>query len=122
MVFNIQYTDQNLQSNTGLCIISKLFNSINPEQILNSHCLSVKSDQYSFSDRDILLSCLGLIATGSPHFEAIDLFKNDRFFHKALQLKKTPSKETLRQRMDKMAHHKEFIFDALHKLNFSNRF
>lgn len=118
MFFNIQYTDQNLQSNTGLCIIAKLFQSIQPKTIFRAHCLSVNTAENYFSDRDILITCLALIATGNPHFEAIDLFKNDLFFRKALLLNNVPSKETLRQRMDKIAHQKEFIFDAFFKLNF----
>ena len=68
-----------------------------------------------FSDRDILFSTLGLICMGQPHFESIDLFKTDRLFKKSLGLLKVPSKETLRQRIDRIASDNNFALDAIMK-------
>jgi len=118
MNFNIQYTDQKLQSNTGLSLISKLLDSIDLDLILGYHNLTTQSYSNSFSDKDILLSYLGLVCLGHSNYEAIDLYKSDIFFQKCLGLKRVPSKETLRQRLDKLAVDRTFIYDAFLKVNF----
>jgi len=118
MIFNIQYTDEYLHNNTGLSIISKLIDSVDPTCIFKYHGLSIKAKPDQFSDRAILFSTLGLICLGQPHFESIDLFKTDPLFIKSLGLFKVPSKESLRQRIDRIASDNNFALDALLKWNF----
>jgi len=119
MTFNIQYTNENLHSNTGLSLISKLLDSVNPSAVFRGHGLSVKSKGHSYSDLNIIYSCLGLLCLGHSNYESQDLFKSDRLFQKSLSLNRVPSKETLRQRLDLMAQKNEYAKEALSKWNFS---
>lgn len=118
MYFNIQYTDHFLQSNTGLALISKLLDRIPIQTILKRYGLSTRPAVGQYSDQDILLSKLGLICIGTPHFEAIDLVKSDRLFRSVFRISNLPSKETLRQRANKMAFKNEFALSALQQINF----
>ena len=52
---------------------------------------------------DIVKSYVGLLALGKSDFDAIEEFRNDRFFREALQIGKVPSSAWLRQRMEKLA-------------------
>ena len=47
---------------------------------------------------------IGLLCLGKPDFEAIEAFREDEFFRRALGLKKIPSEGTLRQRLDELEH------------------
>ena len=47
---------------------------------------------------------IGLLCLGKPDFEAIEAFRQDEFFRRALGLKKIPSEGTLRQRLDELEH------------------
>ncbi len=50
------------------------------------------------ANSDILKSCLGLLVQGKNDFDAIEEFRGDIFFTRALDVGTVPS--TLRQRMD----------------------
>jgi len=52
---------------------------------------------------DIVKSYAGLLALGKSDFEAIEVFRKDRFFKRALQINQVPSSVWLRQRMEKIA-------------------
>jgi hypothetical protein len=53
---------------------------------------------------DVVRSYLGLLCQGKSDFAAIQpFFENDEFFRTALGLKRIPSQETLRQRLDQFA-------------------
>jgi len=52
---------------------------------------------------DIVKSYAGLLALGKSDFEAIEAFRKDRFFKRALHIEKVPSSVWLRQRMEKLA-------------------
>ncbi len=52
---------------------------------------------------DIVKSYAGLLALGKSDFEAIEAFRKDRFFKRALHIDKVPSSVWLRQRMEKLA-------------------
>lgn len=118
MKFNIQYTDHFLQNNSGLVLFSKLLNLINPEPFFENNNLSISANPDCFSDLDIIISCLGMMGLGFSHFENIDLLRNDPLFKKALHLKKVPSKESLRQRLDLLANQPNAVLDALNQWNF----
>jgi hypothetical protein len=118
MIFNIQYTDQNLHNNTGLSIISKLIESVHPKSIFRVHGISTTCRAKDFSDQDIIFSTLGLLSLGLPHYESIDLLRTDRVFKKSLSLDKVPSKERLRQRLDQIAQYNGFALEGMNKWNF----
>jgi hypothetical protein len=52
---------------------------------------------------DIVKSMVGLLSMGKSDFEAIEPFRNDRFFKEALGLTKVPSSAWIRQRLDAKA-------------------
>lgn len=52
---------------------------------------------------DILRSYLGLLVQGKSDFDAIENFRGDTFFKRALNIKQLPSIPTLRQRLDARA-------------------
>lgn len=61
---------------------------------------------------DVVRSYLGLLCQGKSDFAAIrPFFEDDEFFQAALGLKKTPSPETLRQRLDQFAEVLRIIVD-----------
>jgi hypothetical protein len=51
---------------------------------------------------DIAKSMGGLISLGKPDFDAIEPFRNDRFFRESLGISRVPSTASLRQRLDKL--------------------
>ena len=57
----------------------------------------------SVKHADVVTSYLGLLCNGKGYFEAMDTVRGDDWFKRALGLKRIPSKETLRQRFDRMA-------------------
>ena len=52
------------------------------------------------SNSDILKSYLGLLVQGKNDFDAVEEFRGDDFFTRALDVGTVPSCSTLRQRMD----------------------
>ncbi len=61
---------------------------------------------------DVLRSYLGLLCQGKSDFAAIHpFFEDDEFFRTSLGLTKTPSQETLRQRLDQFAEVLRIIVD-----------
>jgi len=51
---------------------------------------------------DLLLSMIGLLYLGKSDYADIETCGQEEFFRRALGLKKAPSEETLRQRMDQL--------------------
>jgi len=117
MIFNIQYTDENLQSNTGLAIFSKILDQVNPEGFFHHYQFTNKSSDHFYSDKDVILSYLGLILSGQINYEDIDFCRNDILFRRAINVHRIPSKETIRQRLDLLAHFYPDIFDVLNNWN-----
>jgi hypothetical protein len=52
---------------------------------------------------DIVRSYIGLLATGQSDFEAVSNRAEDDYFKQALRIRRVPSAETLRQRLDEVA-------------------
>jgi hypothetical protein len=51
---------------------------------------------------DIAKSMGGLISLGKPDFDAIEPFRNDRFFRESLGISRVPRAASPRQRLDKL--------------------
>lgn len=119
MNFDIQFTDRNLQNNAGLSIFSKFINQKYFDSVFKRHNISVKpSNRSIFSDLNIINSTVLLLANGFSSFENIDHFKNDLIFKKVLGTSNIPSKETLRQRLNKIACN-PYINEVLTQFNLS---
>ncbi|VAX03042.1 Mobile element protein [hydrothermal vent metagenome] len=59
--------------------------------------------RHGSSHGDCMKSYIGLLSIGKSDFDAIENRRHDRYFKKALGIKKVPSAPTLRQRFDKWA-------------------
>ncbi len=66
------------------------------------------------ANSDILKSYLGLLVQGKSDFDAVEAFRGDAFFWRALGIGTVPSSPTLRQRMDT---HSASWFDLAEELN-----
>ena len=62
---------------------------------------------------DVVKSIVGLLTLGKSDFEAIEPFRQDRFFKQALELGKVPSSVWMRQRLDRYAADLREVSDEL---------
>ena len=95
-------TDKPITSISGLAYIGKqldnkeFFHSIN-------RVARIKQSTPFISDFDCIKTMIGLIAIGKPDFDAVEEYRNDKFFKKSLKLKNVPSSPTLRQRIEEFS-------------------
>ena len=89
------YTSQSGMALVGMAI--NRFTSLVPRVTKAAPCRGIAT-------ADVVRSYLGLLCQGKSDFAAIrPFFEDDEFFRAALGLEKTPSPETLRQRLDQFA-------------------
>jgi hypothetical protein len=116
--FDVEYTDDKLQSNSGLIFTGNIFQQSWFTNLLKQAGCTDEAPENCYSDLDILRSALGLLSLGHSDYEDIDAYRSDGFFPHALGTSATPSKETLRQRLDKLARRKRTpLFVALQSAN-----
>ena len=108
--FLIKRLPYDLSSHAGLAFIGKYLKSIKLNTVLD-RAFPVRS---GVANSDILKSYLGLLCLGKNDFDAIENFRSDDFFIRALGLKAVPSSPTLRQRLDT---HCTGWFDLVSHLN-----
>jgi len=99
--FTIEQSDQEFYtSQSGMALVGlaiNRFTSLVPRVAKAAPCRGIAT-------ADVLRSYLGLLCQGKSDFAAIrPFFEDDEFFRAALDLDKTPSPETLRQRLDQFA-------------------
>lgn len=94
--FIIKKLPYELNSHAGLAFIGKYLKGIK----FNSLVDPVFPVRSGVSNSDILKSYLGLLCLGKNDFDAIENFRSDAFFIRALGLRAVPSSPTLRQRLD----------------------
>lgn len=104
--FDVEYTDDKLQSNSGLIFTGNIFQQDWFTNILKQSGCSDEAADGCYSDVNVVRSALGLLSLGQSDYEAIDAYRSDVFFPQALGTTAVPSKETLRQRLDKLARRK----------------
>lgn len=116
--FNIEYTSDKLQSNSGLIFTGHIFQQMWFRSNLIQAGCSEEAPEGCYSDLDILGCALGLLSLGQSDYEDIHAYRPDEFFAHALGVSAVPSRETLRQRLDKLARRKRTgLFAALQKSN-----
>lgn len=93
-------TEEFYTSHSGLALVGL---GVNRYTRLNSKIKRAMPDTKDISNTDVIRGYLGLLALGKSDFEAIADMKNDRYFKESLGMKKVPSPETLRQRLDEFA-------------------
>jgi len=99
--FTIEQSDTELHtSHSGLGLVGLL---LNEHTSLGRRAEQAVYGSPSISHADVLRSYVGLLAVGKSDFEAITGVKADPWFKTALGLRKVPSAETLRQRLDRHA-------------------
>ena len=103
MKFIISETDEILVSHSGLGLAGALLQQTGIQKRSNAIGLGDRK-RPEVSHGDVLTAMIGLLCLGKPDFEAIEAFRQDEFFRRALGLKKIPSEGTLRQRLDELEH------------------
>jgi len=108
--FIIKKLPYDLSSHAGLAFIGKYLKSIK----INSLIDSVFPVRSGVANSDILKSYLGLLCLGKNDFDAIENFRTNAFFKRALGLRDVPSSPTLRQRLNA---HASSWFDMVPQMN-----
>jgi hypothetical protein len=103
MKFIISETDEILVSHSGLALVGSLLQGTTIMKRANRLRLGDRK-RPEVSHGEVLTSMIGLLCLGKPDFEAIEAFREDDFFRRALGLTKVPSEGTLRQRLDELKH------------------
>ena len=105
--FTIEQSDSEFYtSHSGMALVGL---ALNRYTTLASRLAKAAPSQ-GIAAADVLRCYLGLLCQGKSDFEAIrPFFEDDEFFAAALGVKDVPSPETLRQRMDKIAHPAHWI-------------
>ena len=102
--FKLETTDELIGSNSGIVLAGAILTG---EDFKNQINLSLghqtKFSVDHFTDYEIIKSYIGLLCLGKMSFESIDQFHSDEIFKHSLDLVKLPSKETLRQRIEKIS-------------------
>ena len=97
--YHFKETDEHLSSHTGLELVGVLIDRTCLQSRLSSAILSSCEDP-DIDNSDIISSMIGLLSLGKPHYDMIEVFREDPFFIQSLRLKTCPSSSTLRQRLD----------------------
>lgn len=108
--FIIKKLPYDLSSHAGLAFVGKYLKSIKINSLIDS-AFPVRS---GVANSDILKSYLALLCLGKNDFDAIENFRANAFFIRALGLSHVPSSPTLRQRLD--AHAPDW-FDLVPQIN-----
>jgi Transposase DDE domain group 1 len=103
MKFTISETDEILVSHSGLGLAGALLQGTGIQKRTHGIRLGDRK-RPEVSHGDVLVAMIGLLCLGKPDFEAIEAFREDGFFRRALGLTKVPSEGTLRQRLDELEH------------------
>ena len=101
MEFIITQTDEVLVSYSGLALVGALLGQSPLRQRLNEIRLGERK-RPEVPHGEVLLSMIGLLCLGKSDYAAIEAYRQQEFFRRALGLKRLPSEETLRQRMDQL--------------------
>lgn len=94
--FIIKKLPYDLSSHAGLALIGKYLKRIN----INSMIDPVFPVRSGVANSAVLKSYLALLCLGKNDFDAIENFRGNAFFMRALGLASVPSSPTLRQRLD----------------------
>jgi hypothetical protein len=94
--FIIKKLPYDLSSHAGLALVGKHLKRINVPALIDP-AYPVRS---GVAISDVLKSYIGLLCLGKNDFDAIEAFRGNAFFMRALGLRAVPSSPTLRQRLD----------------------
>ena len=97
--FELKQSTRHITSHAGLILVGQCLEAARLE-LLDKKFPAPKGQMPT---SDIVKSYVGLLALGKSDFDAIEPFRNDRFFREALQIGRVPSSAWMRQRMERMA-------------------
>ena len=97
--FLIKQLPYDLSSQAGLALVGKYLAHINLNALVDPS-FPVRS---GLPNSTIVKSYLALLCQGKSDFDAIEAFRGDAFFARALRLACVPSSPTLRQRLNNHA-------------------
>jgi hypothetical protein len=117
--FRILRLPYELTSNSGLALIGQYFKLMRLDQHVDP-AFPVRDTAISVLNSDILKSYLGLLVQGKTDFDAIEAYRDERFFAEALGIRNVPSSPTLRQRMDTHAAAWFLLLDSLNEFLLRN--
>jgi len=109
--FIIKQLPYDLTSHAGLALVGQYLRRMPIEQRIDAQ---FPVGWGGIANSDILKSYLGLLVQGKNDFEAIEAFRGDAFFCRALGITTVPSCSTLRQRLDA---HAPVWFDLVDTFN-----
>lgn len=101
MEFTITPTDEVLVSHSGLALIGAILQPSPLRKRLNEIRLGERK-RPELPHGDVLVAMIGLLCLGKGDYAAIEAYRQEEFFRRALGLTKLPSEETLRQRLDQV--------------------
>ena len=111
MKFLIEETEEMISNNTGLSIVNNIIEKTSFKSKINDkNALRVQSTD--ITNKDIFMTYLGILSQGRTEFERADDYRNNKFFKTALEVDKSPSCETLRQRLNAIGDVKESLDEA----------
>jgi Transposase DDE domain group 1 len=97
-------------SHSGLALVGLCLNKLCPLPVKARNAFPVSSGGIGLDD--IIRSYVGLLTIGKSDFEAITDCRDDDHFSQSLGVRRVPSAETLRQRLDEVAPSLRGIADA----------
>ena len=97
-------------SHSGLALVGLCMNKLCSLPVKAKNAFPVSTNGIGIDD--IVRSYIGLLAIGKSDFEAITDCRDDDHFRDSLGIRRTPSAETLRQRLDEIASSLRGIADA----------
>jgi hypothetical protein len=101
MEFIISETDDVLVSHAGLALAGALLQRTDLRSRLDAMRVQGLM-RPALPHGEVLLSMIGLLCLGKSDYAAIEPFRRESFFARALGLSRLPSEETLRQRLDQL--------------------
>jgi hypothetical protein len=102
MGFILEKSDKNITSHAGLIGVGALLSGTFLREELDKLKVHTACNPF-ISNADVVFSYIGLLALGKKEFDSIEKFRGDHFFRHVLNLAKTPSSPTIRQRFDQLA-------------------
>lgn len=102
MKFVFEAGREMLESNAGLVLAGKILARLGLDERVNGVVIPSMLEP-KISNADVIRAYMGLLVLGRTAYEDIELYRDNGFFRRALQIKRVPSSGTLRQRFDAAA-------------------
>jgi hypothetical protein len=97
--FEIELTNNVLINHIGLAFIAKILNNLRVFSQINLISRFKKNSGF-ISDYDVVKTVIALITLGKTSFDDVEIYRQDTYFKRVLNLKTVPSSVTIRQRLE----------------------